>query len=61
MDKKSKALLIIIVIAAISSLTYTYNKTVIRNDFERVSTEELEEGAEGSIVIEEQGVDIQVE
>lgn len=43
MDKKSKILLIILVIITIASIGYTFYKTVIEQDFEVVNTEPLEE------------------
>jgi len=40
MDKKSKALLILFVIAFIISVSYTFYKTVILQDFEIIESEE---------------------
>ncbi|NQV88005.1 MAG: hypothetical protein HQ402_00425 [Parcubacteria group bacterium] len=40
MDKKSKILLWVIIIVAVASIGYTFYKTVIRQDFEVVNTEE---------------------
>ena len=34
MDKKSKTLLTIIILATIASVSFTFYKTIIKNDFE---------------------------
>lgn len=39
MDKKSKILLIIFIVLLIGSVSYTFYKTVIRQDFSVVNTE----------------------
>lgn len=38
MDKKSKILLVLVVLVAIAAISYTYRKTVSLNDFERMDT-----------------------
>ena len=43
MDKKSKVLLWVIVVAILISIGVTFYKTVILQDFEVVNTEEVEE------------------
>lgn len=40
MDKKSKALLAILILAVIASVGYTFYKTIIKEDFEVVNPEE---------------------
>jgi len=47
MDKKSKILLILFVIILVISVSYTFYKTVILQDFEVVNTKELEESSVG--------------
>ena len=44
MDIKSKILLIVFLILLVLSVSYTFYKTVILQDFEVINTEELEEG-----------------
>ena len=39
MDKKSQALLILLVVLSVLSVGYTFYKTVIKQDFEVVNTE----------------------
>ncbi|OGI88529.1 hypothetical protein A2995_00025 [Candidatus Nomurabacteria bacterium RIFCSPLOWO2_01_FULL_33_24] len=41
MDKKSKTLLIILVIMTVASVGYTFYKTMIKQDFEVVNIEPL--------------------
>ena len=43
MDKKSKVLLWVIILAILISIGVTFYKTVILQDFEVVNTEEVEE------------------
>jgi hypothetical protein len=40
MDKKSKVLLVIVVLAIVASVGITFYKTIILGDFEVVNTEE---------------------
>lgn len=39
MDKKSKILLIILIIITLASISFTFYKTVIKQDFEIIKTE----------------------
>lgn len=41
MDKKSKILLISLIVLTATSIGYTFYKTVIRQDFEIVNTESI--------------------
>lgn len=43
MDKKSKTLLAILLIITVGSVSYTFYKTLVQQDFEVINTEPIEE------------------
>lgn len=63
MDKKSKILLIILIVATIASVSYTFYKTVIKQDFEVVNVEpELEDdSADAEVDSESDSIDTQLD
>jgi Tfp pilus assembly protein PilO len=61
MDKKSKILFILFVVLLVLSVSYTFYKTVILQDFEVINTEEEGTGEEDQTVEENQSDDSSLE
>lgn len=54
MDKKSKTLLAILLIITVASVSYTFYKTLVQQDFEVVNTKTIEAVGEDPAATEEE-------
>lgn len=57
MDKKSKTLLAILLIITVGSVSYTFYKTLVQQDFEVINTEPIEEEGEEASLDEAEATD----